>query len=52
MALVLGHEGDGLSSDALGACAMRTRVPMAPGVDSINVSVAAALLLYELGRDG
>jgi tRNA G18 (ribose-2'-O)-methylase SpoU len=52
VALVLGHEGDGLSAAALEACEMHARVPMTAGVDSINVSVAAAVLLYELARNG
>ena len=52
VALVLGHEGDGLSPAALDACEMHARIPMVAGVDSINVSAAAAVMLYELDRDG
>jgi tRNA G18 (ribose-2'-O)-methylase SpoU len=48
VALVLGHEGDGLSVAALDACDHRMRIPVASGVDSINVAVAAAIALYEL----
>ena len=46
-ALVLGHEGEGLSPAALAACEHRSRVPIAPAVDSLNVAVAAAIALHE-----
>ncbi len=49
VAIVLGHEGDGLSADALEACTHRARIPMANGVDSLNVATAAAIALYEMG---
>ena len=47
-AVVLGHEGDGLTAAALDACTHRARIPMAAGVDSLNVATAAALAFYEL----
>jgi tRNA G18 (ribose-2'-O)-methylase SpoU len=49
-ALLVGHEGEGLSEDALSAADVRVRIPMAGGVDSINVATAAAIALYELSR--
>lgn len=49
-AVVLGHEGDGLTPEALAACRHRARIPMARGVDSLNVATAAAVALYELTR--
>jgi tRNA G18 (ribose-2'-O)-methylase SpoU len=48
VALVLGHEGDGLTEAALNACDVRARIPMAPGADSINIATAAAIALYAL----
>jgi tRNA G18 (ribose-2'-O)-methylase SpoU len=51
VALVVGHEGEGLSAEALAACDRRARIPMAPGVDSLNVATACAIALYELRRD-
>ena len=51
IALLLGSEGEGLSDAALAACDERARVPMAPGVDSLNVATAGAVALYELFRD-
>ena len=49
-AIVLGHEGDGLSPEALAACDVHARIPMAPRVDSLNVATACAIALYELNR--
>ncbi len=47
-ALLVGHEGDGLSAEALAAADVRARIPMAADVDSLNVSTAASIALYEL----
>lgn len=49
-ALVLGTEGEGVSPGALAACDLRVRIPMAPGVDSLNVAAAAAVACYALGQ--
>ena len=50
VALLLGAEGPGLSDGALAAADHRVRIPMAPGVDSLNVATAAAIALYALSR--
>jgi tRNA G18 (ribose-2'-O)-methylase SpoU len=50
IALVLGHEGDGLTAHALAACTARARIPIAAGMDSLNVASAAAVALYEVSR--
>jgi tRNA G18 (ribose-2'-O)-methylase SpoU len=50
VALVLGHEGDGLTPAALDACTHRARIPIGPGVESLNVAAAAAVALYEQRR--
>jgi tRNA G18 (ribose-2'-O)-methylase SpoU len=49
-ALVLGHEGEGLSQAAIEACTHQARIPIATGVDSLNVASAAAIALYELSH--
>lgn len=49
-ALVLGSEGPGLSEGALAACALRARIAMTPGVDSLNVVVAAGIALHGIAR--
>jgi tRNA G18 (ribose-2'-O)-methylase SpoU len=46
LALVLGTEGDGLSDLALGEADLAVRIPMAGGVDSLNVAAAAAVALW------
>jgi tRNA G18 (ribose-2'-O)-methylase SpoU len=47
LALLVGHEGEGLTAAALDACSVQARIPMAPGVDSLNVATAAAIAMYE-----
>jgi tRNA G18 (ribose-2'-O)-methylase SpoU len=49
LALVLGTEGDGLSREALGQVRRHLRIPMAAGVDSLNVAAAAAVACYAFG---
>lgn len=48
LALVLGTEGDGLSRAALEAADTVVTIPMAHGVDSLNVASASAVALYAL----
>ncbi len=48
VALVLGAEGPGLTDAALAATDRRVRIPMAAGVDSVNVATAAAIALAAL----
>jgi tRNA G18 (ribose-2'-O)-methylase SpoU len=47
-ALLLGAEGPGLSAAALAAADQRVRIPMADGVDSLNVATAAAVAFAHL----
>lgn len=47
VAVLVGHEGNGLSDDALRLCPHRARIPMAQSVDSLNVAAAAAIAFYE-----
>jgi len=46
LALVLGTEGDGLSDLALAEADLAVRIPMAGGVDSLNVAAAGAVALW------
>jgi len=48
--VVFGSEGEGLSRDVLDACDEALAIPMANGVDSLNVGAAAAVFLYEANR--
>jgi hypothetical protein len=49
--LVLGNERDGIANDLLAACKRRVRVPMRGFIDSLNVSVTAAILLSHAVKD-
>jgi RNA methyltransferase, TrmH family len=44
--LLLGGEGPGLSPEAIAASGARVTIPMAPPVESLNVAVAGAILVY------
>jgi tRNA G18 (ribose-2'-O)-methylase SpoU len=50
LALLLGAEGSGLTQDALARADVRVRIPMAAGVDSLNVGAAAAVACWALRR--
>jgi len=48
-AVLLGSEGPGLTAEAIAAADAAVRVPMAGGVDSLNVATAGAVAFYALG---
>ena len=48
LALVLGTEGDGLRPRTVAAADLSVRIPMAGGVDSLNVAAASAVALWAL----
>ncbi len=48
LALVLGTEGDGLAAHTVAACDHVVRIPMAGGVDSLNVAAAGAVAAWAL----
>ena len=48
IALLLGAEGPGLSAASLAATDLRVRIPMAPGVDSLNVAAASAIAFHRV----
>jgi TrmH family RNA methyltransferase len=50
VALLLGGEGPGLPREAIAAADVRVSIPMRAPVESLNVAVAAALLVYEAAR--
>ena len=50
--LLVGSEGQGLSSASLAAADRRVRIAMAPGVDSLNVATAVAVALHHLSTPG
>lgn len=50
LAVVLGNEREGIRPEIASACAHRVRVPMRGFVESLNVSVTAAILLHAATR--
>ena len=48
LAVVLGTEGDGLANSTIAACDYTVKIPMAHGVDSLNVAAASAVAFWEL----
>jgi tRNA (guanosine-2'-O-)-methyltransferase len=50
VAIVVGNERDGIRDELARACARRVRVPMRGFVESLNVSVTAAILLHAATR--
>ena len=48
LAIVMGTEGDGLSERTIAACDYTVKIPMAHGVDSLNVAAASAVAFWEL----
>jgi tRNA G18 (ribose-2'-O)-methylase SpoU len=46
----MGNEGNGVSSKILDSCSKTIYIPMAEGVDSLNVSSATAVILSEAVR--
>jgi RNA methyltransferase, TrmH family len=48
--ILLGNEGAGLSPELAGMADVGIKIPLAAGVESLNVAIAAALILYEARR--
>ncbi len=51
VALVFGNEGAGVRPELIAAAAQSVAVPLGAGVESLNVAVAAGIILYEVTRD-
>jgi TrmH family RNA methyltransferase len=49
--LLMGSEGPGLSPALSAACTRLVKIPMAGRIDSLNLAVATALMLYEVRRE-
>lgn len=52
IALLVGAEGPGLTPEAMAAADRRVRIPMASGVDSLNVATAAAIAIHAVTGGG
>jgi len=49
LAIILGTEGDGLADKTIANCDYTVKIPMAHGVDSLNVAAASAVAFWQLG---
>jgi len=52
LAVIVGAEGSGLGEQSRAAADLRVRIPMAPGVDSLNVATACGIALHRLAGGG
>lgn len=50
LAVIFGTEGEGLKEATINACDYVAKIPMAHGVDSLNVAAASAVAFWQLGR--
>ena len=50
LAIILGTEGDGLSNTTIAHCDYTVKIPMADGIDSLNVAAASAVAFWQLGK--
>ena len=50
LAIIMGSEGPGLKETMIEQSDFTIKIPMAPGVDSLNVAAASALAFWELGN--
>lgn len=50
LAIIMGTEGDGLPLETIASSDFVVRIPMAHGVDSLNVAAASAVAFWELRR--
>ncbi len=50
IAIVMGSEEDGVSKDIVSMCDIKTKIPLKGEIESLNVSVAASILMYEVVR--
>ena len=51
-AVIVGNEGRGVSETALTQCDRTVMIPMAGAAESLNASVAASILIWEMTRKG
>ena len=50
LAIIMGTEGDGLANEVITDADYVVRIPMAHGVDSLNVAAAAAVAFWQLRK--
>ena len=48
--IVLGNEGSGISTDLIDLADYSVKIPLSNGVESLNVAISTAIILYEVQR--
>jgi 23S rRNA (guanosine2251-2'-O)-methyltransferase len=48
--LIIGNEGEGIRKNLLEKCDIKIRIPMTGKIDSLNASVSAGIIIYEIFR--
>ena len=51
LAVILGTEGTGLKESTIDRCDYTIKIPMAHGVDSLNVAAASAVAFWQLSKN-
>ena len=49
-AFIIGNEGSGMDEDLIKFCDKKIIIPMEEGIESLNASVAASVVMYEILR--
>ncbi len=52
IAVVLGNEGNGVTDKTMSICDKKLKIPMNPRSESLNVSVAAGIIIWEMVKNG
>ena len=50
LAVILGTEGNGLMKETIELCDYTVKIPMAEGIDSLNVAAASAVAFWQLRK--
>ena len=48
--LILGNEGNGVSKELRSICNETIKIPMKEGIESLNVAVSGAVIMYEIAK--
>ena len=49
--LVIGNEGQGISSEMMSLCKKKVKIPMKKGIESLNASISGAIIMYQINKD-
>ena len=49
--VVIGNEGQGISSEILKICTRTVKIPMQAGIESLNASISGAIIMYQINKN-